>query len=197
MMGSMDLVDLSAYAGLAAVALATVNLLIGLSMAVRYSPVKYWPHRHFNIFYAHRITAYATITLTLVHPLILLFVRRVRFRVVDILLPIRSPLQPFQNTLGAIALYLLIIVVATSLYRLSIGRKWWKRTHLLVYPAAVLLFIHGVFTDSELKTGRADVLDGEKVFVEICFLLILLASLASVRIRRGRIINSATHPVSS
>jgi len=193
----MDLVDLSAYAGLAAVSLATANLLIGLLMAVRYSPVKYWPHRHFNLFYAHRITAYATITLTLIHPLILLFVRRVPFRVVDILLPIHSPLQPLQNTLGAIALYLLAIVVVTSLYRLSIGRKWWKRTHLLVYPAALLLFIHGVFTDSELKTGRADLLDGEKVFVEICFLVILFASLASIRIRRKRIISSTVTSISS
>jgi sulfoxide reductase heme-binding subunit YedZ len=193
----MDLVDLSAYAGLTAIALATVNLLIGLLMAVRYSPVKYWPHRHFNLFYAHRITAYATIALTLVHPLILLFVRRVPFRVIDILLPIHSPLQPLQNTLGAIALYLLAIVVVTSLYRLIIGRKWWKRTHLLVYPAAVLLFIHGVFTDSELKTGRADMFDGEKVFVEICFLLILIASVASIQIRRKRIIKSASHPIAS
>jgi DMSO/TMAO reductase YedYZ heme-binding membrane subunit len=196
-MEAMDLVDLSAYAGLAAVSLATANLLIGLLMAVRYSPVKYWPHRHFNLFYAHRITAYATITLTLIHPLILLFVRRVPFRVVDILLPIHSPLQPLQNTLGAIALYLLAIVVVTSLYRLSIGRKWWKRTHLLVYPAALLLFIHGVFTDSELKTGRADLLDGEKVFVEICFLVILFASLASIRIRRKRIISSTVTSISS
>ncbi len=193
----MDLVDLSAYAGLAAVSLATANLLIGLLMAVRYSPVKCWPHRRFNLFYAHRITAYATITLTLIHPLILLFVRRVPFRVVDILLPIHSPLQPLQNTLGAIALYLLAIVVVTSLYRLSIGRKWWKRTHLLVYPAAILLFIHGVFTDSELKTGRADVFDGEKVFVEICFLVILFASLASIQIRRKRIINSRVTSISS
>jgi len=193
----MDLVDLSAYAGLGAVALATANLLIGLLMAVRYSPVKYWPHRRFNIFYAHRITAYATIALTLIHPLILLLVRRVPFRVVDILLPIHSPLQPVQNTLGAIALYLLAIVVVTSLYRLSIGRKWWKRSHLLVYPAALLLFIHGVFTDSELKTGRADLLDGEKVFVEICFLVILVASFASIQIRRKRIINSTVTSISS
>jgi DMSO/TMAO reductase YedYZ heme-binding membrane subunit len=192
----MDLVDLSAYTGLVAVALATLNLLIGLSMAVRYSPVKYWPHRHFNLFYAHRITAYATIALTLIHPIILLFVRRVHFSLFDILLPIRSPLQPVQNTLGAIALYLLVFVVITSLFRLSIGRKLWKRTHLLVYPAAVLLFIHGVFTDSELKTGRADLLDGEKVFVEICFLLILTVSFASIRIRRRRIIKSTVQPVS-
>jgi DMSO/TMAO reductase YedYZ heme-binding membrane subunit len=196
-MEAMDLVDLSAYAGLGAVALATANLLIGLLMAVRYSPVKYWPHRRFNIFYAHRITAYATIALTLIHPLILLLVRRVPFRVVDILLPIHSPLQPVQNTLGAIALYLLAIVVVTSLCRLSIGRKWWKRSHLLVYPAALLLFIHGVFTDSELKTGRADLLDGEKVFVEICFLVILVASFASIQIRRKRIINSTVTSISS
>ena len=183
---------------LAAVALATVNLLIGLSMAVRYSPVKYWPHRHFNLFYAHRITAYATITLTLdssAHPALRpsgAFPRR-RY----------PPAHPLSS--AAIAEYtwepsLSIswsIVVVTSLYRLSIGRKWWKRTHLLVYPAAVLFFIHGVFTDSELKTGRADLLDGEKVFVEICFLVILVASLASIQIRRKRIINSTVTSISS
>lgn len=187
----MDLVDLSAYAGLGAVGMTTINLIIGLLMAARYSPVRYWPHRRFNLFYAHRITAYAVIALTLIHPLILLFVHRIHFRPLDVLIPIHSPLQPVQNSLGAIALYLLLIVLGTSLYRISIGRMWWKRIHLLVYPAALLLFIHGVFTDSELKTGRADVLDGEKVFVEACFLLIAVMSFISVRIRKKR----ATNPI--
>ena len=182
----MDLIDLSAYAGLGAVTLATINLIIGLLMATRYSPVKYWPHRRFNLFYAHRITAYATIALTLIHPLLLLFVRRVHFRVLDILIPVWSPLQPVQNSLGAVALYLLLIVVITSIYRLGIGRTWWKRLHLLVYPAALLLFIHGVFTDPELKTGQPDIFDGEKVFVEACFVLIAVAGFLSLRIRRKR-----------
>jgi predicted ferric reductase len=183
----MDLVDLSAYAGLGAVGLATLNLLIGLLMAMRYSPVKYWPHRRINLFYLHRITAYTTIGLTVIHPLILLWVKRVHFRVLDLLFPVWSPLQPFQNSLGATALYLLLIVVATSIYRLNIGRKWWKRFHWLVYPSAILLFVHGVFTDSELKTGHADVWDGEKVYVEICFLLIVAVSIVSVQIRRKRL----------
>jgi predicted ferric reductase len=182
----MDLVDLSAYAGLAAVGLATINLVIGLLMATRYSPVKYWPHRRINLFFLHRLTAYTTIAMTLLHPLILLWVRRVHFRVLDLLVPLWSPLQPFQNTFGALAVYLLLIVVATSIYRLKIGRLWWKRFHWLVYPAALLLFVHGVLTDPELKTGRADVLDGEKVFVEICFLLIVAIGLLSLRIRRRR-----------
>jgi predicted ferric reductase len=191
----VDLVDLSSYAGLGAVGLATLNLLIGLLMATRYSPVKYWPHRRINLFYFHRITAYATIALTLIHPLILLWVKRVHFRVLDLLVPVWSPLQPFQNTLGAIALYLLLIVVGTSIYRLNIGRKWWRRFHWLVYPAAVLLFVHGVFTDSELKTGHADVWDGEKVYVEICFLLIVVVSLVSLQIRRKRMATSVQHEV--
>jgi predicted ferric reductase len=183
----VDLVDLSSYAGLGAVGLATLNLLIGLLMATRYSPVKYWPHRRINLFYLHRITAYAAIALTLIHPLILLWVKRVHFRVLDLVFPVWSPLQPFQNSVGAIALYLLLIVVGTSIYRLNIGRRWWRLFHWLVYPAAVLLFVHGIFTDSELKTGHADVWDGEKVYVEICFLLIVVVSVLSLRIRRRRI----------
>ena len=43
-------IDLSADVGLVAVGLVTLNLLLGLMMALRYSPVRYWPHRHFNYF---------------------------------------------------------------------------------------------------------------------------------------------------
>lgn len=181
-----DPVELSADTGLAAVGLATANLCLGLLMATRYSPVKYWPHRQFNLFLLHRSTAYATVAATVAHPLILLLASRIHFRVIDLLVPLWSPLQPIQNSLGAIALYLLLIVLATSIYRLRIGRTWWRRSHWLVYPAAVLLFIHGIFTDSELKTGRADLLDGEKVFVEVCLSIILAGAVVSFRIRRRR-----------
>jgi DMSO/TMAO reductase YedYZ heme-binding membrane subunit len=111
----------------------------------------------------------------------------VRFRVLDLLIPVWSPLQPVQNSLGAASLYLLALVLVTSLYRLAIGRTWWKRIHWLAYPAALLLFVHGIFTDSELKTGKADLLDGEKVFVELCLVLVLALSFVSLRIRRRRL----------
>jgi hypothetical protein len=41
-------IDLSADVGLVSVGLVTVNLLLGLMIALRSSPVRYWPHRHFN-----------------------------------------------------------------------------------------------------------------------------------------------------
>ena len=188
----IDPIDLSADAGLAAVGLATTNLCLGLLIATRYSPVKYWPHRQFNLFLVHRASAYATIAATVAHPLLLLLAWRVHFRVIDLLVPLWSPLQPIQNSLGAIALYLLLLVLGTSIYRLKIGRVWWRRSHWLVYPAALLLFIHGIFTDSELKTGRADLLDGEKVFVEACLLLIIAGAVVSFRLRQKRFAAAAS-----
>jgi methionine sulfoxide reductase heme-binding subunit len=183
----MDWVTLSADVGLVAVGAATLSICLGLLMAVRYSPVRLWPHRRINTFAIHRYLAYITLAAIALHVVVLLFVHRVVFRVVDILLPIHSPLQPVQNTLGAIALYVLLLVLVTSLARVQIGRLLWKSLHYLVYPAGVLLFIHGVFTDSELKTGKADLLDAEKVYVMICFLLVLAASLAALRLRRLRV----------
>lgn len=191
----IDLIELSADAGLVAIGAATVNLWLGLLIASRYSPVKYWPHRKMNIFFFHRLTAYLTLGLTFLHPIILLFATRVHFRVLDILVPLWSPLQPIENTLGAISAYLLIIVVLTSIYRLKLGRKLWRLTHWLVYPAAVLLFIHGILTDSELRTGKPDLLDAEKVYVMICLVLCIVATWLSVSVRRKRHHASVTQTV--
>jgi len=183
----MDPITLSADIALAAVASATLSICFGLLMAVRYSPVRLWPHRRIDIFRIHRYLAYFTLLAITAHVVILLFARRVVFRVVDVLFPIHSPLQPLQNTFGAIALYVLLVVLVSSLMRAQIGRRLWKSLHYLVYPAGVLLFIHGVFTDSDLRTGKADLLDGEKVYVMGCFLLVLAASLFALRLRRIRV----------
>ena len=170
--------DLSSYAGLVAVVLATLNICLGLLISVRYSPVRYWPHRkHINIFKLHTWTGYLVLGFVVVHPVLLLFIRDPRFRVFDILVPVQSPQQPFENTLGAIAAYAIVIVVVTSIYRIAIGRKLWKALHFLVYPAAALLFVHGILTNQNLDNKPVDYLDGEKVFIEVCLLVVIAASM--------------------
>jgi hypothetical protein len=156
----MTLLDLCAYLGLGATGAAALNLLIGLLISLRYSPVRHWPHLRLNVFRLHQWTAYAAVALTLTHPLVLLFLRKPRFRVFDILVPIHSPLQPLVNVAGAVALYLLLIVFLTSLLRSRIGRPLWRRLHYLVFPAAILLFVHSILTDPDLKDGHPDLLDG-------------------------------------
>lgn len=161
----MTLLDLCAYLGLGAAGMATLNLLIGLLMSLRYSPVRYWPHRRINVFALHQWTAYATVLLLIGHPLVLLFGVRPRFGWFDVVLPIHSPLQPKINLVGAVALYLLLIVFVTSLLRSRIGRPVWRKLHYLVFPATILMLVHSIFTDPDLKTGHPDFLDGGKVFV--------------------------------
>ncbi len=181
----MTALDVCAYLGLAAVGCATVTLWLGLLMALRYSPVRQWPRRRVNVFALHQWTAYLAVTFTVTHPLVLLWVKAPHFGWVDLVWPIHSPLLPKLNMAGAGALYLLVIVLGSSLLRGRIGRPLWRSLHYLVFPAAVLLFLHSVLTDPLLKDRRADLLDGGKIFVEAATVLSGVA--VGVRVRlRGR-----------
>ncbi len=179
----MTALDLCSYLGLGATGAVTINLLLGMLMSLRYSPTRHWPRRHINLFNLHQWTAYAAVALTLTHPLVLLFIRAPHFRVIDIVFPIHSPLQPKINLAGAAALYLLLLVFVSSLLRLRIGRPVWRNLHYLVFPSALLLFLHSILTDPNLTNGHPDLLDGGKVFIEICTLLSCVAVAVRWRLR--------------
>jgi sulfoxide reductase heme-binding subunit YedZ len=179
----MTLLDLCSYLGLGAVGAVTVNLLLGMLMSLRYSPMRHWPHRHINLFSLHQWTAYIAVFLTLSHPVVLLFLHTPHFGWMDVLWPIHSYLQPKLNLAGAAALYLLVLVLVTSLLRKQIGRPLWRSLHYLVFPSAVLLFLHSILTDPSLRDGHPDLLDGGKVFIEISLLLSVVATAIRIRMR--------------
>ncbi|MGC1616974.1 MAG: ferric reductase-like transmembrane domain-containing protein [Candidatus Acidiferrum sp.] len=173
----ITILDLSAYLGLIAVGAIAVNILLGVMMAFRYSPVRNWPHRRFNYFGLHNWTGYIALFFVIVHPIVLLFNKKPKFRVVDLVYPVHSPQQPLENTIGAIALYIVAIMVVTSYFRIQLGRRTWKAFHFTVYLAAVALFYHSLFTDPDLQGAPIDWLDGGKLFVESCALVILVTIL--------------------
>jgi predicted ferric reductase len=180
----LTVLDLSAYAGLFAVGTVTLNMLLGLLMAFRYSPHRSWPHHRFNYFRFHNWTGYIALALAILHPAILLFNKNPRFRFLDLVYPIYSPSQPLDNTIGAIAVYLLALVVVTSYLRLRLGRHLWKSFHFSIYFAAAALFWHSLFTDPNLKNSPVAWFDGGKLFVESC--LLLIASISLLRLRHAR-----------
>ncbi len=177
----MTAIELSSYFGLAAMTLLTFNILIGLVMSVKYNPVRNWPHRRVNTFKIHNWTAYIALTIAAIHPLIILFSSTAKFTLLDILYPVNAPKQPWINVLGALALYTLSFVVLTSYYRRELGRKTWKTLHFTAYGTAALFYVHGIFTDPNLKDAPIDFLDGEKVYVELCMLIVLVAAVLRVR----------------
>jgi predicted ferric reductase len=183
---NITVLDLSAYLGLTAVAAITLNLLLGVMMAFRYSPVRNWPHHRFNYFRLHNWTGYIALAVTILHPLSLLLNKSPRFRVLDILYPVYSPQQPLENTIGAIALYILALMVITSYFRIQLGRRTWKAFHFTIYLGAAALFYHSLFTDPDLKGAPIDWLDGGKLFVEACALIILVTAILRARHSRQK-----------
>ena len=182
-MGSiaLDPIELSNFAGLGAIGLLTLNILIGLLLARKYNAAREWPHRRVNTVKVHNVTGWAALVLVLVHPALLLLPNGVDFRLIDLLYPINAPKQPWINTAGAAAAWLLVIVVVTSYFRFQIGRRWWKRIHFITYALFPLYAVHAILTDPALKDRNIDYLDGEKVFVELCVLAVVIAIAARLR----------------
>ena len=177
----MTAVELSSDAGLVAMVLLTVNILLGLLLSARYNTLRSWPRRKLAIFDLHNWTAYVALGLVVAHPVLLLFSKTAGFGVMDVLIPFKSPHQMLYNNLGAAAFYGVLFVVVTSYARSRLGSRLWKKLHYASYAAAGLLFAHGVMIDPQLKELPPDLLDGEKVLVEVCALLIVAATIWRIR----------------
>lgn len=180
-------VDLSGTIALGAIGLLTANLLLGLLLSVGYNPVRQWPKQRIKLFTFHNWTGYVALAAVALHAGVLLFSSDPRFTVADILWPTGSPVQPKTTTVGAVALYLLAFAVLTSLKRVraAIGRHWWKLFHWATYAAATAFFIHGIIADPLLQGRSPDLIDAEKVYVEVCALLVIVATALRIRHRRS------------
>src|SRR5437667_9375026 len=96
----ITILDLSAYVGLLAVGAVTLNVLLGLLMAFRYSTHRSWPHHRFNYFRFHNWTGYFVLSLSILHPAILHQNETPRFLIFDLVHPVHSPAQLHDNTIA-------------------------------------------------------------------------------------------------
>jgi len=179
-------IDVSSVVGLIAVGIFTAQILLGLLLSVGYNPTRQWPRRRLKLFTFHNWLGYTGLAAALLHPLILLTSSTAGFRLFDIAVPIWSPTQPFESTLGAIAFYLVAFVVLTSYFRRLFGRHRWKQLHYTAYAAALVFYVHGTLSDPLLKNNPVDWIDAEKVYIEACALLVLAATMWRVKWGRAR-----------
>ena len=183
----MSAVDLSGTIALGAIGLLTANLLLGLLLSVGYNPVRQWPRRRLKLFTFHNWTGYAALAAVALHAGALLFSSDPRFSIAGVLWPVHSPVQPKTTTVGAIGFYLLAFAVLTSLKRVraAIGRHWWRLFHWTTYAAAAAFFVHGVIADPLLQGRAPDLIDAEKVYIELCALGVLVATMLRIKHRRA------------
>ena len=182
----MSAVELSGDIGLVAVGLLTTNILLGLLISVGYNPMRRWPRQRVKLFTLHNWTGYTALAAASLHPIVILFSATAGFGLRDVVWPIWSPSQPIVNTIGAAGLYLVAFAVLTSYFRHVFGFHRWKQLHYTTYAAAVTFFAHSLFTDPLLKNRPVDWTDAEKVFIEICLLLVAAGAVWRVTYARRR-----------
>ena len=168
-------IDLISYFGLAACGTMGLGILLGMLMSIKYDPVVSWPRRKLPIFRIHNTLAYATVLLIFAHPLLLLTAEGKGFGLTEILLPFLGPYQPFENTLGAIALYATLVIFVTSYFRKSLSFRRWKVIHYTNYLTAITFLFHSTLTNPNLNDKPIDFMDGGKVFVLISVVIVTLA----------------------
>jgi DMSO/TMAO reductase YedYZ heme-binding membrane subunit len=78
----------------------------------------------------------------------------------------------------------LILVAVTTYFRPQLGNRRWKKLHFATYALAVVFYSHAILTNPDLKDVPLDPLDGEKILVEGCALLVLAAVIWRIRMVR-------------
>ncbi len=167
--------DLVSYLGLAACASMSVGLMLGMLLGSKYDPVVSWPHRAIPLFRIHNWLAYTTIMLAFVHPALLLLAPKEGFGLLEILVPVFSPKQPLENTFGALAVYGTLVIVVTSYLRKRMSFRRWKIIHYTNYLTVATFLLHSLLTNPNLNGREIDYMDGGKVFVIACVIIVLLA----------------------
>ncbi|HEV8080740.1 MAG TPA: 2Fe-2S iron-sulfur cluster-binding protein [Chitinophagaceae bacterium] len=181
----------SAYIGIAATVVLTLNFLLGMLVSTNYRRLSIWQNapqfiRKFNLVDVHNWTAYVALLLALVHPVLLLFDPSTKFRFIDIIFPINAPTQKIFVAMGTIALLAIIVLIITTqkVVKKKLGFRTWKNIHLTAYFAALLFLVHGLVMDPQLKNRPIDLLDAEKVLSEICFIVLVAALFFRVRYQK-------------
>jgi len=182
-----SVLDISSTLGLCGMVVLSLNFLLGLLLSTSYKRSVYWKKlpqkiKKLDVLQIHNWTAYLALALIFVHPFILLFDKSTKFFTADILIPFHSSYQQFFVALGIVSFYAVLIVIVSTQKSIkrNLGFRLWKNIHLISYATALLMCVHGLFLDPQLKNREPDYFDGEKLLCEIC--LLVLVSAAIVRL---------------
>lgn len=183
--------DICSFLGLCATVALTTNFLLGLLLSTAYKRHPYWKKvppivKKVSVFKIHNITAYVALVLILLHPLVLVFDPSTKFHLKSILLPFFAPVQQVWAAVGVISMYCFVLVIITSqkVVRKFIGYRVWKNIHLISFLSIIMICLHGVFMDTQLKDREPDFIDAEKLLSELCLLALLGASILRYRYYR-------------
>lgn len=97
----------------------------------------------------HRAIGSVLLFSVLGHITALLLDRFMNLRLVDVLVPFISPFQRLYMSLGIIGWYLLLLILASTLYTMTRYARFWRTIHFFAFPMYVLIFLHGLWIGTD------------------------------------------------
>ena len=161
--------------GMVAAVLLVASLVWGVLMATRaLKPVD----RPAWMLAMHRWFSGLAVTGVVIHIAALVADSYVHFGTKEILVPMASSWKPGAVTLGVVAMYLLVLVQATSLAMKRLPKRVWRGIHLSSYALTWLVFVHAGLAGTDVSN---------RVYQVVALLLTIVAVTAAVlRVTMGR-----------
>ena len=159
-------------AGLTSWALAAVTLVWGLLLSTRSfikRPRPAW------ILDLHRTLGGLTVAFVGVHMVGLFADGYVHFGPAQLLIPLASTWRPGAVAWGIVALYLLIAIEVTSLWRRHLPASWWRRLHVVSIAVFPLGTIHALTAGTDAGPLFREVVLGVTALVVFLWGLRLIA----------------------
>ena len=167
---------LTRSSGAVALVLLTGVVVLGALQPLRLS-TKRWPR--FAVASVHRDVSLLAIVFLSVHIASTVLDGFAPIGWLDALLPFRSAYRPLWLGLGALAFDLLLALIATSLIRVRLGHRRWRRIHWLAYACWPVAVLHGLGTGSDATQTWILALTAA------CTAAVVLAVLARIRASDG------------
>jgi predicted ferric reductase len=179
-------------AGFLAAGLLILIMISGIGQVTgiiyRYiEPVKVWA--------IHKALAIALLVAITFHIGFLLIDHYIRFNFIQILLPLASnytngtklfgiSLGALSVSLGILAMYGAIILVASSLKWIDSKKTTWRKIHYISYAVIIFVFIHALYVGTDLKYG---IFRSGWIFLSLILVVAILVRLwRAGTLKRGR-----------
>lgn len=101
----------------------------------------------------HEFLSLMTICFSMLHAVVLLGDRYIKFQLTHLAVPFTAPYQPFWTGLGTVSLYLIAIVTASFYLRKRLGPKTWRKLHYLTFGLYSLVLLHGLMAGTDTGLG--------------------------------------------
>ncbi len=143
---------LSRSTGIVAALLAVASLVWGLRFAARHTGTRLRPNWWMTM---HKWLGGMTLVFTLLHVTMAILDTDAGIGVVQAFVPHTADVQRWAITWGVVAMYLFVVLVATSVARVRrrIPRKIWHAIHLSSFAAIVTLGAHSLMMGSDASSS--------------------------------------------